>query len=152
MVGPHQFDLNHANEIAAEFGWTVGAAPNVQCLAKWRRKELSAVLFHRQALGSDCWLKALLLVRAALPEARLVVCHGFAESIDWPELCEAGAFHRLCLPFAKSELRQCLGFVWQAASMLPKPNPVLARSVGYNSDFSVKAQPQPTATCTGELN
>jgi len=143
MPGPHQFDLNHANEIAAEFGWAVAAAQDARCLARWPRKELSAVLFHRQALGSDCWLEALLLVKAALPEARLIVCHGFAEPIDWPELCEAGAFHRLCLPFAKSELRQCLGFVWQSTSLRPKPNLELARSVTPNFDSSLEAPTYP---------
>jgi len=49
-----------------------------------------------------------------LPEARLVACHGLAESIDWPELCDAGAFHALGLPLNEDEVRSSLGFIAQS--------------------------------------
>lgn len=43
-----------------------------------------------------------------------MLCHGFAEMIDWPQVADAGAFHSLLLPFDVREVRQSLGFVWGA--------------------------------------
>jgi hypothetical protein len=48
----------------------------------------------------------------------VIACHGFAESIDWPELCDAGAFHTLWLPLKENEVRQSLGFVWGSEKRL----------------------------------
>jgi hypothetical protein len=72
--------------VAVEFGWVVTVAGDLRDAAS-----AQAVLFHRDALGPGCsWLEAVRLLRMALPEARLVACHGFSEAIDWPELCDAG--------------------------------------------------------------
>jgi hypothetical protein len=54
------------------------------------------------------------LLHADLPAARLIPCQGFSESSDWQDLSDAGAFHPLWLPLKENELRQCLGFIWQA--------------------------------------
>jgi len=67
---------------------------------------------------SRAWVDAVRLLRLALPKARLVACHGFAESIDWPQLCDAGAFHALGLPLKENEVRRSLGFIAQALRRL----------------------------------
>jgi hypothetical protein len=73
------------------------------------------VLFHRDTFGSGySWFETIRRLKLELPEVRLVACHGFAESIDWPALSEAGAFHSLWLPLKESEVRRSLGFVWEA--------------------------------------
>jgi ActR/RegA family two-component response regulator len=110
MPGSAKLDLQALQTAAAEFGWAVKVAHNLRDAAS-----AQAVLFHRDALGPGCsWLEAVRLLRAALPEARLVACHGFAEAIDWPELCEAGAFHALGLPLRANEVRKSLGFISEA--------------------------------------
>ena len=53
-----------------------------------------------------------------MPGVRLVPCHRFSEFTDWDELRDAGAFHALWLPWGENELRQCLGFVWEAEKRL----------------------------------
>lgn len=51
-------------------------------------------------------------VLKTFPRALPILCHGFADHLDWPEVADAGAFHALPLPFSVPELRQsmvCLG-------------------------------------------
>ena len=35
-----------------------------------------------------------------------ILCHGFAETVDWPQAADAGAFHSLLWPFDVREIRQ----------------------------------------------
>jgi hypothetical protein len=110
MPGSARLDLRTLQAVAGDFGWAVKVAGDMG-----EASEAQAVLFHRDALGSGCsWVDAVRLLRRALPEARLVACHGFAEPIDWPELCDAGAFHALGLPLKENEVRRSLGFIAQA--------------------------------------
>jgi len=114
MPGSARLDLPTLQAVAGDFGWTVKVAGGMPQAA-----DVQAVLFYRDALGSGCsWLDAVRRLRLALPEARLVACHGLAESIDWPELCEAGAFHALGLPLNENEVRKSLGFIAQALKRL----------------------------------
>lgn len=73
--------------------------------------EVVAVLFNPASLGLP-WEEALSFVLSAFPEALPILCHGFADHIDWPRAADAGAFHSIPVPFSIAELRQSLGFVW----------------------------------------
>lgn len=114
MPGSAYLDLQALQTVAREFGWAVTVAGDLSDAAS-----AQAVLFYRDALGPGCsWLDAVRLLRLVLPETRLIACHGFAETIDWPELCDAGAFHVLGLPLRASEVRRSLGFISEAEKRL----------------------------------
>ncbi|MGA2716053.1 MAG: hypothetical protein ABSG41_23385 [Bryobacteraceae bacterium] len=122
MPGPACFDLVTLHSVAKEFGWAVDVADDLrEVAAAQAHRRTIAVLFHRDALGSCSWIDAVRLLRSALPEARPVACHGFAEPIDWPGLCDAGAFHALWLPLKEDDVRQSFGFVWEAEQRLAQP-------------------------------
>jgi len=114
MPGSARLDLRALQAAADEFGWTVKVAGDLREISS-----AQAVLFYRDALGpGSSWVDAIRRLRLALPEARLIACHGFAETIDWPELCDAGAFHVLGLPLQANEVRRSLGFISQAQKRL----------------------------------
>jgi DNA-binding NtrC family response regulator len=75
--------------------------------------DVVAVLFNPSSLGLP-WDEALRSVLKTFPRAFPILCHGFADHIDWPEMADAGAFHSIPVPFSVAELRQSLGFVWGA--------------------------------------
>jgi len=105
MPGSSRVDLPALQAIAREFGWKVDVAHDLGevAVAQANRKTV-AVLVHRDSLGrGHSWPDTIRLLRRALPEGRVVACHGFAESIDWPQLCDAGAFHALWLPLRENE-------------------------------------------------
>lgn len=106
--------------IAADFGWTVEVTNDLSAVAAAQSsRKTVATLFCHDALGPGVsWLETIRRLRIALPKTRLVVCHGFSETIDWPELSDAGAFHELWLPLQENEARLCLGFVWEAEKRL----------------------------------
>lgn len=107
MPGSARLDLQALQAVAGEFGWAVKVVGDLRDAASAR-----TVLFYRDALGPGCsWLDAVRRLKGALPGVRLIACHGLAESIDWPELCEAGAFHALGLPLSANEVRKSLGFI-----------------------------------------
>lgn len=113
MPGSTQFDLLLLRTVAAEFGFRVDVAGDLREIRG--KRDLAAVLFHRDALGTQSsWSDALLRLKAEMPGVRLVPCHGFSDSVDRASLSDSGAFHSLWLPLKESELRQCLGFVWEA--------------------------------------
>jgi hypothetical protein len=115
MPGPTCFNLGAVHGIAQGFGWTVETADDIHKLAAAQaHRRTTAILFHREAFGSCSWLDALRLMRLALPGVRPIACHGFSEPVDWPTLCDAGAFHSLWLPLKEDEVRRSLGFIWQA--------------------------------------
>lgn len=133
MPGPGQVDLPLLRSVASEFGWTVKIAHGPrEITAVDVRKRASVVLFHRETFGSGySWGETIHRLKQELPAARLIACHGFAESVDWPALSEAGAFHSLWLPMKESEVRRSLGFVWEvnrrsreSASDLREPVPI----------------------------
>jgi hypothetical protein len=97
-------------DIAHDLGEIAGAQAD--------RKTVAAFV-HHDFLGREySWVEAIRRLRLTLPEVRVIACHGFAESIDWPELSDAGAFHALWLPLKENEVRQSLGFVWEAEKRL----------------------------------
>ena len=115
MPGSAEFAVATVQAVAEEFGWTVAIAGNLREAAtanKYRRA--SVALFHREALGRNSWSDAVRVLQSALPDVRPVACHAFSEPVDWPTLCDAGAFHSLRLPLNESEVRQSFGFVWES--------------------------------------
>jgi hypothetical protein len=55
-------------------------------------------------------------LQESAPEARIVLCHPVARSYWMEDLAAYGLFHMLLRPFKTSEVRQTLGFLWQALS------------------------------------
>ncbi len=102
------------DRLVAEFGWSLEEASSIA-----RVTELNAanpvvtVLFSPHDLALP-WDQALRAVLRAAPMALPILCHGFAEVVDWPQLADAGVFHSLLLPLDLREVRQSLGFVWEA--------------------------------------
>jgi len=74
---------------------------------------LVAVLFSPRGLALP-WEQALRGILNAAPEALPILCQGFSDAIHWPKVVAAGGFHSLFLPFHMGEVRQSLGFVWDA--------------------------------------
>lgn len=91
--------------------------------------DVVAVLFNPRSLGleSEDALKSAL---NAFPKAFPILCHGFADYFDWPELADAGAFHSIPVPFSVAELRQSLGFVWAARQKSKLPRTRMAAKEG----------------------
>ena len=116
MPGLARLDLKALQTVAVEFGWTVNVVHDLPDLADAQADgKTAAVFFHREAFGSNCsWFEAVRLLKLVVPGVRLVACHGFQEPIDWPELCDAGAFHALWLPLKENEVRRSLGFISEA--------------------------------------
>jgi len=113
LPGMARFDLQTLRPVAEEFGWDVKTVHDLNHAAATANDRTAALLFHCSAIGTSTWLEAVRTAKANLPEMRLVVCHGFEELVDWPALCEAGAFHSLWLPLKENEVRKSFGFVLQ---------------------------------------
>jgi hypothetical protein len=126
MRGLGQLDLTTLNSVATDFGWTVQVSHDLRETAELvAHINAVAVLTNRDAVSAGfSWLEIIRLLRRNLPAVRLVVCHGFGDAFDWTELCEAGAFHALQLPLKEPELRQSLGFIWEAEKRLTTSRPV----------------------------
>lgn len=102
------------DHLVSAFGYSVKEVPTLRHLGTLD-DDLVAVLFSPNAMGLECD-EALQHVLRAAPGALPILCHGFAENVDWPRLVDAGAFHSLPMPFSATEVRQTLGFVWGAKS------------------------------------
>lgn len=124
MPGSARVDFSSLETVAREFGWIVQTARNADEVAAM--KPALAVFICRDALGPDSsWPAAIRFLHEAQPEAPVIVLHGFSELFDWPDLCDAGAFHSLWLPLKANEVRQSLGFLSHAgrrAACLPAWN------------------------------
>lgn len=102
--------------LAAEFQWSCKEVDSFRGLAELKvRHDIIAVLFSPKNLNLP-WDQALRATIHAAPGALPILCHGFAEAIDWPQAARAGAFHSLLLPFSLREVRQSLGFASSAKS------------------------------------
>jgi DNA-binding NtrC family response regulator len=102
--------------LAAEFGWSLKEACSLAQVVELNADHnLVAVLFSQRSLALS-WEQALHAIQDAAPRALPILCHGFAEGIDWPQAARAGAFHALLLPFSVREVRHSLGFVFDAKS------------------------------------
>jgi hypothetical protein len=113
IPGPIKMDVTLLSGLTSEFGWKLRIVDRIADVRASGPDRAAAILFHNEALKCP-WLEAVGRLRRAAPLARLVACHGFADGVEWAELRNAGVFHTLWLPFTESELRQSLGFIWQA--------------------------------------
>jgi hypothetical protein len=116
LPGSSAFEMSTLRAVSADFGWDVLVAPDLdRVVAVQEYRKIMAFLFAGDALGSGLsWLESISLLQLASPTTRLIPCHGFSVSVDWPELSEAGAFHSLRLPLRENELRRTLGFLWES--------------------------------------
>ncbi len=140
VVMPGSGWLEHPGlrSVAGEFGWVVEVAPELREVTEERTSAKTvAVLFHRDAFGPGYgWPEAIRLLRLALPGAHVVPCYGFSESIDWIELVRCRRIHSLRLPLKDSEVRQSLGFVWQAEKRLASRAQRVARAAGQGPNVT----------------
>lgn len=114
LLGNLSIDRKLFDSVASEFELTVDQAATLGALRDMCGSgDVSAVVFDARCLGLS-WQDALESVLRSAPRALPVLYAGFAESIPWPELAEAGAFHVLRRPIKESEARHTLGFVWAA--------------------------------------
>ena len=114
LLGNLSIDRKLFESVASEFELMVDQASTPAALREMcTNRDVAAVLFDARNLGLS-WNDALETVLRSAPRALPVVCAGFAESIPWPELAEAGAFHVIRRPIKESEARHTLGFIWAA--------------------------------------
>ena len=113
LVGDLHIDRQALDLIAADFHWSVKQFRTIYELAQANDNNLIAVFFDPKSLSLP-QERALRVVLEAAPGALPILCHRFAEAVDWPQLAEAGAFHSLRFPLDLREARQTLGFVWEA--------------------------------------
>ena len=109
MPGSASIDLKLLRDVASPFEWSVEVVNQLP-----HRRRPAALLFHRDAFGHCSWRDAIRRIKATLPDVLPVVCHGVADPVDWQELSAAGAFHSIRLPLQENEIRQSLGFIWEA--------------------------------------
>jgi len=113
LVGDLHLDGQALDLIAGEFHWWVKRFRTIYELAQANDNNLIAVFFDPKSLSLTQG-RALRVILEAAPGTLPILCHRFAEAVDWPQLAEAGAFHSLRFPLDLREARQTLGFVWEA--------------------------------------
>lgn len=112
LLGDFSNERLDLTSIGRDFGWSVSQTLNLAGLREiGRSSTVVSVLLHAGALGLP-WPAALRAVRAAEPQARIIVCHKADQAHSRTEMIDAGAFGVLLSPLAHSEVRQSLGFVW----------------------------------------
>ena len=128
LVGDLPVEHMSFDRLVGQFGWVVKRVDGLGGLENLSvDSDLVTVLFDPKILALP-WDKALRSVMIAAPGALPILCHGFAEAVDFAEVTEAGAFHSLLMPFNASEVRQSLGFVWGAQRpLMPLRPQVLPR-------------------------
>ena len=121
LLGSLCVDRPAMDHLVSAFGYSVKEVSTLRQLGTLD-DNLVAVFFSPSAMGIESD-EALRYVLRSAPGALPIVCHGFAEHLDWPSLVDAGAFHSLPMPFSPAEIRQTLGFVWGAKSHSKKALP-----------------------------
>ena len=130
MPGSARIGLKLLRSAAREFGCNIAVAGGLREAMGMSGGGTVAVIFHRDALSVDCsWTDTIGRLKVALPGIKLIACYGYSEPIDWPALSDAGAFHALGFPLKAEEVRQSLGFLFEAEQRLKaapeKPAPKL---------------------------
>ncbi len=116
LLGSLRVERPAMDHLVSVFGYSVREVPTLRHIGSLD-DDIVAVFFSPSAMGLECD-EALRHVLSAAPGALPILCHGFAEHVDWPRLVEAGAFHSLPMPFSAAEVRQTLGFVWTAKTQV----------------------------------
>lgn len=132
LLGSLRVDRPAMDHLVSAFGYSLKEVLTLRHLGDLD-DDLVAVFFSPNAMGLECD-DALQHVLRAAPSALPIVCHGFAENVDWPRLVDAGAFHSLPMPFSATEVRQTLGFVWGAKSRSESARS--AAPPGFDDGFS----------------
>lgn len=114
LLGSLRVDRPAMDHLVSAFGYSVKEVSTLRQLGD-SDDNLVAVFFSPLAMGLESG-EALQHILRAAPGALPILCHGFADHVDWPRLVDAGAFHSLPMPFSAAEVRQTLGFVWGAKS------------------------------------
>jgi hypothetical protein len=131
LLGPDQTDRELLRAVAAEFEWEVAPARGPD--------RVVAVLLQRDAFGPGIsWPEAIRRCRRAIPDVRIITCHDFMEQIDWGELYDLGTFHAVRTLMKEEEVRQSLGFLWEAeqrAAALRQPIPIQRKQKEWARDF-----------------
>ena len=104
------------DSLVSGFGWELKHADGLRGLERLSGKHNVVATIFSPVLLDLAWEQALQSVLELAPKALPILCHGFAEEIDWEQAAAAGAFHSLLVPFDLQEVRQSLGFVWDAKS------------------------------------
>jgi len=120
MPGADQLELPLLQTAAQGYGWSIQHAFSAAEVKNIREDgKIGAVLFQEDSLGSGgSWLETISELKEAAPDARLIACMHFSDDADYPKLCRAGLFHAMWLPLMEHEVRQCLGFIWEAEKRL----------------------------------
>ena len=141
LVGDLHIDRQALDLVAAEFHWSVKQFRTLYELAQANVDDnLIAVFFDAKSLSLP-QERALRVILEAAPGALPILCHRFAEVLDWPQLAEAGAFHSLRFPLDLREARQTLGFVWEAT----RHSAASSMQVRHNPKQAVREQTQESA-------
>lgn len=98
---------------ASTFGWSALMLNRLRSLDTLPLDTIAAILFDRDAVGGS-WTEATSRLHRIAPKVPLIACHHITEMLDWPAVCNAGAFHGVRVPLNESELRQSFGYVWAA--------------------------------------
>lgn len=121
LPDPDPSDLAVVRAVAREFGWQVnGLVP----------PDRIAAVLSKCATG-ESWPATVRNLRDAYPEARIITCHGFRDFIDWGQMYDLNTFHAIRTPMQEEEVRQSLGFLWEAEqrSRARQPISILSRNV-----------------------
>jgi DNA-binding NtrC family response regulator len=142
LVGDLHIDRQALDLMAGDFHWSVKQFRTIYELAQANDNTLIAVFFDPKSLSLP-QERALRVILEAAPGALPILCHRFAEVVDWPQLAEAGAFHSLRFPLDLREARQTLGFVWEAT----RHSAAFSMQVRHNSKQAVGEQTQESRAC-----
>lgn len=126
MLTSGEINLAPIMAAARAFGWNTLTLKTFASIEKLSLDAVAAILFDRAAIGGG-WPEAATRLRRIAPRIPLIACHHITEKLDWPAVCDAGAFHGVSAPLNENELRQSFGYVWAAmqrdAPLIPaRPN------------------------------
>jgi DNA-binding NtrC family response regulator len=103
------------DELSGHLGWRFLRSATLDTISEVREHgEVPAVyLDYREG---SCVARSLAAIKSRVPNARVVVCYPMSAPVMADELVAAGAFHSVPRPLHLGELKQSLGFVWEAWS------------------------------------
>ena len=117
FLGDFQDEHLPWNELVEHLGWTVRHVSTLEGLKEFRERETPAVYVEP---NSGSLAQQVATIREWTPNARVVACYRLSSQLLADELVAAGAFHSVPRPLHLGELKQSLGFVWEAWSRKPK--------------------------------
>jgi DNA-binding NtrC family response regulator len=105
--------------LAVHLGWRIRQTKTLDDLQEVRDLgEIPAVFLDCRA--DSCVAGRLAAIKRYVPNTRVVVCYPISAPVLADELVAAGAFHSVPKPLQASDVKQSLGFVWEAWSRCSK--------------------------------